>query len=130
MSSSTELPLGTVLDGQYYLVRHLQTAGPKTHFVAEDILNRKEVELVLINGADGPRRYDVRARDDQPSGSCGGPRTPNRRALERFTDRIVLTGVAMRDGEKLVFSAWDRRRNRAVRVVVEDDESEVTSSAA
>lgn len=47
---------------------------------------------------------------------------PNQRAMQSFAQRIALTGVSIREGEKLVFAGWDRLSQRPVRVVIEEEE--------
>ena len=49
--------------------------------------------------------------------SLDGP-TANRRAMESFEQRYVLSGVSIRRNECVVFPGWDRETLRAVEVVI------------
>ena len=43
----------------------------------------------------------------------------NQRALASFEQQYALTGVPTRRGERVIYRGWDRRTQRAVRIVIE-----------
>lgn len=46
----------------------------------------------------------------------------DRRALSRFAEHVALTGVSIKEGKRVIYSGWDRKRGRRVRVIVEEVE--------
>ena len=117
--------LGTVLDGRFQLITKLIGAADRPRFVAIDLQAGEEVELVLKGRQRGRHRYSVRPRRGDRQAATSSPSRDERygfnaRALDTFASRIALTGVATHSPGKSVYSGYDRRTLRPVRIVVEE----------
>lgn len=60
----------------------------------------------------------------RPSGgrSASDDQLGDRRALARFAEHVALTGVSIKEGRRVIYAGWDRKRGRRVRVIVEEVE--------
>jgi hypothetical protein len=120
-----EPQIGTVLSQRYQLVTKLYVDG-EARFRARDLRHPgHDVELV-ITGFNG-RRYNfhVKSRSkhtQQPAlyPVSERPLPANDRALSDFSNRVLLTGVSVRQGDRVVFSGYNRQTRRPVRVVIEE----------
>ena len=52
-NAQNPLGLGDVLDGKYCLISELSAVDGQARFIAEDLVNNREVELVILSGVDG-----------------------------------------------------------------------------
>lgn len=135
MQGTIELLPGSVLDGRFCVSARLGLEAGRPRYAAFDLIEHTEVELLVAPGPLGQRRgYHVRPRQSEGDGAAelspgdeqSASETPpdaarERRALTRFVDRIALTGVRMQHGDdgELVYTGWDRKLGRPVRVIIE-----------
>jgi hypothetical protein len=127
LDPACEPPIGTVLSRRYQLVTKLYVDG-EARFRARDLLHSgQDVELV-ITGFNGWRyNFHIKSRSahaQRPAlySVSESPLPGNDRALSDFSNRVLLTGVSILQGERVVFSGYNRQTRRPVRVVIEEIE--------
>lgn len=120
--------IGTVVDGRYRIERLLGDSRRGPRFLARDLRGDAEVELQITDVGYDWFSFSVTERprpkiERAPRGRAATPVFPRpsgrNRALDAFAQRFTLTGMSVHSGPSTIYSGYDRRTNKPVRIVVQ-----------